>query len=121
MANKRQRSSRVDITPSAKQADVLRFIYAATKARGIPPTYREIGEYIGTRKHDPSPILKRLLQKGLIERVKRASRSHVVTPAGEKWVVEHSVAPTTAITPTQLTIPLVPELPAAPRATQLPP
>lgn len=72
-----------DKRPTARQLEVLRFVYSYTSDHGFPPSLREIGKAFGFKStNSVSDHLKYLERKGFIRRHAIISRSTVVTRAG---------------------------------------
>ena len=48
---------------SERQQEALKAIQAFTGEHGYPPTYRQLGEMIGSRRQDPSHYVVRALRE----------------------------------------------------------
>lgn len=70
-----------------KQQQLLQFIYEFMRDKKYCPSYREIGDHLGTRCQ--SQVWKKvslLKERGLIENRKNESRSLSITKEGRKWI-----------------------------------
>lgn len=85
--------------PTARQAQVLRFIAASIVERGYPPTRHEIGDALGLASTcGVQDHIKRLERRGLIRRSRMVSRGLVLTDAGRAFIASQADAPIEAPT-----------------------
>lgn len=69
------------------QTEVLRLIARSIKARGYPPSIRELGKQLAiTSTNSVADHLKALQKKGLIERDAVVARAIRVTIDGKLWL-----------------------------------
>lgn len=78
--------------PAPRQLAVLAYI--VRQSRGVPPTYREIGDALGIAStNGVAEHVKALLKKGLLRQLRQSqARALLPTEAGRRAVREHECA-----------------------------
>lgn len=72
--------------PTDRQAEVLLTIARLTEVAGYPPTVRELCEELGIDSTNGiSDHVRRLITKGLLQRVPQIARGLILTQAGKDW------------------------------------
>jgi hypothetical protein len=70
-------------TPTARQAEYLRFIRAFTDRWGVPPSFEEIGRHFMTTAPSVNNMIKTLEARGFLTRVSGQARTlRVIVPEG---------------------------------------